>query len=216
MPKNYQNIGRQARHGTKCVMADHLKISALIGYNGSTRRWFWKLIFIQKCQAYTLDKYFSRTGNFWTLANSKNIVGWSNQRRHVIFEISGHFVLELKWLLFGGFRKKLEDYKTSEVRFCNLSRVKRLFSFQNLFFSSPPAKLGFFTKTPNFLKSFKNQIVHKNSEFSQNHAKTRFFTKTPIFIKIDTITGFFSKIWENPGFFYSKVNLREKWMILVP
>ena len=144
-------------------------ISALIGYNGSTRRWFWKLIFIQKCQAYTLDKYFSRTGNFWSLANSKNIVGWSNQRRHVIFEISGHFVLELKWLLFGGFWKKLEDYKTSEVRFCNLSRVKRLFSFQNRFFSPPTAKLGFF---------------HKNSEFSQNHAKNWFFTKTPSFFKI--------------------------------
>ena len=37
------------------------------------------------------------------------------------------------------------------------------------------AKLGFFTKTPNFLKSFKNQIFHKNSEFSQNWYENRIF-----------------------------------------
>jgi len=62
--------------------------------------------------------------------------------------------------------KKLEDYKTSEVRFCNLSRVKRLFSFQNLFFSPPPVNLDF----------------HITSEFSQNHTKIEFFSKIRAFL----------------------------------
>ena len=141
----------------------------------------------------------------------------------MIFEISGHFVLELKWLLFGGFCKKLEDYKTSEVRFCNLSRVKRLFSFQNLFFSPPPAKLGFFTKTPSFLKiirqpdfsqklRFFSKLIQK-PDFSRKYKKIRVFSTRvflPGFFYRVFLPGFsLTRVFSNPGFFYrvfSKMN----------
>ena len=138
------------------VRSSEDNISALIGYNGSTRRWFWKLIFIQKCQAYTLDKYFSRTGNFWSLANSKNIVGWSNQRRHVIFEISGHFVLELKWLLFGGFWKSSKIIKLQKWDFVTYQGSKDYFHLKSFFLTST-GRPRFY---PNFLKIIQKLIFY--------------------------------------------------------